>query len=388
MFLLFSICLYSAFYISAILIFKMADETKCKTQKKGIIIFGVIFISLFASLRDVNVGTDTANTVQLYLEEQYSKKLLFSSFSEFLHGNLLYYVISNIIHFCGLGTRTFLFILELCTVAPVAISAYKKRKQIPIHIVLSIFLLLYFQLSFNWMRQSAASAFILLTLINAQQKNIKQAVFTAIMAVLFHSSAIIGLFLLIYVYTFMRIKKKSRRCTFGICLMVLFLFLLTQWELIVSYGISSGILPSTYAGYLRVFSGQTTVESWFAVGIRTYGDFVIKIILVVIPFVFPRKRISTDEVRQLDFYKIMSVIGLIIYGYILLTMHSSYGNRISYSIEYIQLVNLGACYVRPTRGKGMIPLQNILIIGAVLLYNVWLYYILAWHDTVPFVFNF
>ncbi len=383
-----TICLYSIFYSSVIFLFKIADEAKSKFKKKRIIFLGIIFVALFASLRDVSVGTDTTETVRLYFVEQYTRKLDFTTFSEFLHSNLFYYVIANVIYTLGLGTRTFLFLLEVCTVAPVAVSAYKKRKQIPLHITLGIFLLLYFQLSFNWIRQSAASAFILLTLVNVQEKCKKQAVFTAIMAVMLHSSAIFGLILLAFSYIFMRVKNRYWRFACGIGCIVIFISLLTQWEAIVSFGITSGILPTTYAGYLRVFSGQTTVESWFLVGIRTYVEFAIRILLVVLPFILKKRDASSDEQIQLDFNKIITVIGLIIYGYVLLNMHSAYGNRISYAVEYIQLINLGSCYVRTTKTRGVIPLRNMIIIGAVSFYNIWLYYILGWHDTVPFVFGF
>lgn len=382
-----TVCLYIIFYISAIFIFKIADKAINDVTKKRLVCAGVIFVALFASLRDISVGTDTSETVQMYLVDQYTRKLDINDFSEFLHGDILYFVIANIIHRLGLGTRTFLFILELFTIAPVAVSAYEKRNQIPLHITVGIYLLLYFQLSFNWIRQSAASAFILLTLVYAQENCKKKAVLAAIMSVMLHSSGIIGLLLLAFTYIFMRIKNKYWRFAFGFGFMLIFLVLLTQWETIVTFGIGSGILPDTYAGYLRVFSGQTTVERWFKVGQRTYGEFAIRVLLVALPFILTKKNASLKERMQFNFYKIISVLGLIIYGYVLFSMHSAYGNRISYAVDYIQFVNLGACCVRSTEGRWVTPVRNIIIAGTVVFYNVWLYYVLGWHATVPFIFG-
>ena len=87
----------------------------------------------------------------------------------------------------------------------------------------------------------------------------------------------------------MRAKNKYRRLAFGIGFIVIFIALLRQWEAIVSFGITSAILPTTYSGYLRVFSGQTTIEGWFSVGIRTYGEFVIRILLVVLSFLLKKR---------------------------------------------------------------------------------------------------
>lgn len=344
-------------------------------------------MAIFACMRDIHIGTDTANTLSIYLVEQYEKDIIFSNLSDFLHGDILYFILAQIIYFFHLGPKTFLFLLEICTLIPVALCAYIKREHIPIHITMLIFSLLYYQLSFNWIRQSVSSAYILLTLVYAQHKSIKAA-FTAIIAILFHSSAIIGLGLLLFVYAFMHIKNKKAQMAAGIWFIVVFLILLLQWEIIIAFGINHGILPERYAGYLRVFSGITTVESWFLVGKRMYIDYLLRIVLVITPILLSKKNLPIREQKNANFYKMISIIGLIIYSYILLGMHSSYGNRITYSIEYIQVLNLGLCYSKSLKYKGSIPLCNIFIIGIVILYNIWLYYVLGWHDTVPFVFGF
>lgn len=385
---LLTVSLYAVVYGTATFVFKATNDTKNESKRRGLLVCGIIIMAAFACLRDIRVGTDTADTISLYFVGQYGRNIAFSSISDFLHGDILYFIIANIIHLFCLGSKTFLFLMEICIVTPVAISAYIKRDRIPIHITMLIFLLLYYQVGFNWMRQSAASACVLLMLVFAQNKLIKKAVVTAGLAILFHSSAIIGLILLLFVYTFIRIKNKYWRVTFGIGFMVVFFLLLRQWEVIVSFGIASGIFPASYSGYLRVFSGQTTVERWFMVGNRTYVDYLLRVALAIFPIVFARKHLPTEEQRNANFYKMMGVVGLIIYSYILLNMHSAYGNRISYSIEYIQLLNLGMCCSQSSGGKGIVPLRNIVIIGLALFYNVWLYYVLAWHATVPFMFGF
>ena len=313
---LLTVSLYIVVYSTAILVFKAADSTKSEAKKKRIVVCGIIFMALFACMRDISVGTDTAETISLYFADQYERNIALDSIEDLLHGDVLYFVIANIIHLFHLGSKTFLFVLELCVLSPVAICAYIKRDRIPIHITMLIFSLLYYQLTFNWIRQSAASAFILLTLVYAQNKAIKRAIITAILAVLFHSSAIIGLTLLLFAYTFMRIKNKYLRTVFGVGFMAVFLILLLQWETIVSFGVSYGILPARYEGYLRVFSGQTTVESWFRIGTKTYVDYFLRIAIVMVPIVLSKKNLSLNEQQNVSFYKIIGIIGLIIYSYI------------------------------------------------------------------------
>lgn len=385
---LLTVSLYTFVYGTATFVFKAADSTKSELKRKRFLVCGIIIMAIFACMRDISVGTDTADTISSYFVNQYGKDITFNGISDFLHGDVLYFIIANTIHLFGLGPKTFLFVLEICIVTPVVISAYIKRNRIPIHITMLIFSLLYYQIGFNWIRQSASSACILLMLVYAQNKLIKKAAVTSVLAILFHSSAINGMMLLLFVYTFMRIRNKYWQAVFGIGFMVVFLFLLLKWEMIVSFGITFGILPASYAGYLRVFSGQTTVERWFMVGNKTYVDYLLRIVLVIFPIVFARKHLSLEEQKNVNFYKMIGVVGLIIYSYILLNMHSAYGNRISYSIEYIQILNIGMCCSQSSGVKGIVPLRNVVVIGLALFYNIWLYYVLAWHATVPFIFGF
>lgn len=385
---LLTVSLYTFIYGTATFVFKAADNTKSELKRKRLLVCGIIIMAIFASMRDISVGTDTADTISSYFVNQYGRNIAFNGILNFLHGDILYFVIANLIHLFCLGPKTFLFILEICIVTPVVMSAYIKRNSIPVHITMLIFSLLYYQTGFNWIRQSASSAFILLMLVYAQNKSIKKAAVASVLAILFHSSAIIGLMLLLFVYTFMRIRNKYWQTVFGIGFMAVFLFLLLQWEIIISFGITSGILPTSYSGYLRVFSGQSTVERWFMVGNRTYVDYLLRIVLVILPIVFARKHLPLEEQKNVNFYKMIGAVGLIIYSYILLNMHSAYGNRISYSVEYIQILNIGMCCSQSSGVKGIVPLRNAVVIGLALFYNIWLYYVLAWHATVPFVVGF
>ena len=249
-----------------------------------------------------------------------------------------------------------------------------------------LFMLLYYQIGFNWIRQSIANAFVLLAIVLAEEDKKKKAIVLCIFAVLFHSSAIIGLALFLFTYAFMHIKNKYARAFFGIGFIALFLLLLTNWDRLFALGINYGILPSTYAGYLRVFTGQTTVSRWFKVGTRTYVDYVWRVLIAILPWVLSFN--ETNEFKnKTKYFKMVAIIGLIIYSFVFFRMHSAYGNRVSYTIEYVQIFTLGMCYRKSNNGKLVVPVKNIVIIGLAIIYNIWLYYVLGWHDTVPFVFN-
>lgn len=382
-----TILLYFAVYSISILAFKTANDSASNKTRKRYIAIGIIILAIIASARDIHVGTDTQDTIVQFFFNQIGRSIRTEGIFSFLNSDIPYYLIANILHFLHLGEHSFLFVMELLILIPVGIVAYKKRESIPIHLTMLIFSLLYYQVGFNWIRQSAANAFVLLALICFQEKKPQKAIILALVGIMVHTSALIGLSLLLFAYAFMRIRNKYVKAIFGIAFMFLFLYLISRWQNLFSFAIQSGILPSRFSGYFRVFSGQTRVDSWFRVGIRTYIDYFIRVLIVALPVFATRKDFDELELGNIKYYKIISLMAIIIYSYILFTMHSAYGNRISYSIEYVQILTLGStCSMRVSHGR-TIPLRNILVIGLALIYNIWLYYVLGWHDTVPFVFG-
>lgn len=385
--ILLTIFIYLFVYCVATLIFMAADKSKSVINERNYILLGILFLSLFACCRDIHVGTDTAETISLYLNDQVNRVLEFNSITDFINGNILYFILAKLLGLFHLGEKSFMFLMEFFIVMPIAICARMRKNRIPIHITMAIFMLLYYQLGFNWIRQSIASAFVLLGLTLAEEKKGKQSIAVFIIAVLFHSSAVIGGALLFFTYTFMRLKNKYVRAIFGIGFMVLFMFLVMNWDRLFAIGINYGILPPTYAGYLRVFTGQTTVSRWFQVGRRTYVDYILRVLIVILPLILVKSDSNSAETRTINYYKMTAIVGLILYSYVLFGMHSAYGNRITYTIEYVSILNLGMSYKESNGSKWIVPLRNIVIFGLIISYNIWLYYVLGWHDTVPFIFS-
>ena len=351
-------------------------------------LLGILFLSLFAALRDISIGVDTADTIALYFEDQHGRTISLKGITDIINGDIVFVLISNVFHALHLGSKSFLFLLEVLILTPIAVIAYIRREKVPISITMFLYLILYYQIGFNWIRQSIACAFLLLAVVYFQEKKYRNSCLMAVLSILFHSSALIGIALFAYIYTFMRIRKRLFRLLFGGTFLILFFFILLEWETIFSWCIAQGIFPPRYAGYLRVFSGQTTVENWFYVGKRTYVDYLIRILLGAIPFIFSRRKQLFFDTKIIDYYKAATILYLIIYSYVLLEMHSAYANRITYALEYVQILSLGMCYAPSPSRRRCVPVRNIVIIWAAILYNVWLYYILGWHATVPFLFCF
>ena len=353
---IFTIFTYSIIYGGAFIFFKSADRAASDSKRKYLVFAGIIYLSIFASVRDISVGTDTATTLQGYFGSRSSFPII-DVFSDYGGIFYLFSYVFQILHF---GQKSILFCLELLILTPVAICAWMRRKQTPIYITMTLFLLLFYQVAFNWIRQSIACSF--------------------------HASVLIGIAIFASSYLCIVINNRILKILCISMLFVVVILLFSQWDMIALWGIKVGILPDNYKRYVSIFTGEVRLDRWFGIGKRTYGDYFIRVLFVLIPIIYQRPMLDKHEKGNLKHYIMITIIALLIYSFVLFGIRSPYGNRITYTVEYVHLLNLGSCCSAKVHRKGIVPLRNLIIISVALLYNVWLYYVLGWHDTVPFYF--
>lgn len=388
-----TIILYLIVYISSFAFFCFAD----KAQKKQIairrIVIGVLILSIFAGVRDKSVGTDTAKTITLYFDEAKNISSLGTLFSQFIlfRSSFIYLLLAKIVLKAGLGFRTFLTIIQVLTVGFVAACAYYRRKTTPIAITMLLFSLLYYQLSFNWIRQSITCSFLLFAVVLFFEGKKKKSVVIMLISILFHSSAIIGIALFVVILFISRVKKKYLNAVI-ILLTVILTIIMRNWQTIALIGIERGILPSTYQGYINVFSGAhgSTFLGWFIIGKKAYVEYALRVLMLLFPYLATRRKSSRGEnLDQYAFFQMGAFFSVLIYSAALFGLHTAYGNRVTICLDYLYIVYFGLMEYRTKSAKGLtVPLSGFFIILLCLFYNIWLYYVMGWHGTVPYHFSF
>ncbi len=173
-----------------------------KTQKKHLFwLFSVLSIlipTLLAGLRDYEIGTDTMNYFKLkrYWAGAVSAESLGAYMKYYMgigYGEPLFALLCGFVAQVFGNYSVFLFVVHAVIVTGFYIGAYRFRKEVNPAIVLVVFYLLYYCQSLNIMRQYMAMATVFAALADITEKKYLRYCICVAVAVLFHTSALLGL---------------------------------------------------------------------------------------------------------------------------------------------------------------------------------------------------
>lgn len=391
-----TIFIYAVVYSISLFLFSVADRTSNSVKLKNIIIIAVLLLAFFASLRNFEVGTDTNSTLLEYFDIAGT----FNSIPNILYSDLaankiVFIVISKIIKMIGLGERVFLFIMEILVLAPIAAIAYIRKNRNSITSTMLFFLFLYYQLSFNWIRQCISASFLLLAIVVFCDGRKKNALIFAIISVLFHTSALLGIIMFTVAWISSNSNRKFLRRFLIMITVLATLILMRYWQTIALYLINQGILPASYRGYVNVFSGAhgQSYKGWFVIGTRTYIEYFLRILFFCIPSIIVLRsngeRMACNEKYRKEFYffRMCSFLSVLIYSAGLIGLHTAYVNRITCYLDFANILYFGfACRKAIDSRRLVYTYYELCVFLLCIVYNIWLYYVLGWHATVPFYF--
>jgi len=308
-----------------------------KKKKKSFLIFSAFSIllpCLLAAFRGENVGNDVA----VYAERVFFLSGRVSSLSElfllntrFEPGYMFLGFISSIVF---QSFNMMLFLTQLLIDVPIYVCAYKIRDKIPMWSTMLCFYFLFYISSFNIMRESIGAAFILLAFIEMLEKHNKRAVLFAVIAFLFHRTAIIGFALILFIIIINSIKTKTTRFAVIIGVVIAIMVLLTHAKAILAFMSDLGIIPQRYVTTYSVLieGGSTYLSQLF---LTNYIELIVKWGGLIIPLLFYRKRNNLRE-EQFKYSLFVGVLmAVLINTGVFVFMHSSYGYRISLYLEYL-----------------------------------------------------
>lgn len=224
-----------------------------------LMIISIFLLCIIAGVRDITVGTDiTVYVTRLMTVVESSPNIidyLISSESD---------IFFSLIIFLGfkLGDiNTVLFIIELMVVIPIYIYAYLEKNEKSFTLVNLVFFLTMYCVSLNFMRQSIAMAFCILSYHFFDCKKEKKAFLLIMVAMLFHKTAVIfvGIFFINYL-----IKNNIKYRSINIILIIFGSLLVCQF-------MENIVALSSYSDYLdranQTFSLGSIIKKlfWFAI---------------------------------------------------------------------------------------------------------------------------
>ena len=166
----------------------------------------LLFVSIFAGIRSVDVGTDVSYYVVKHFEwaKMYDKK--FVDFVKYMYSyeevDFLYAVIQYLgANFFG-NLHIVLFILSFITNTFVYLAIKEENKKISVPIAWIFYCLLFFNTSLNIVRQSCAIAivFYIAILYSSKKISLKKFLLFGIFAALFHRTAILAIVVILFLW--------------------------------------------------------------------------------------------------------------------------------------------------------------------------------------------
>lgn len=220
------------YFLTFIIVMILAIITqKLMVRHKKISIFlcliGIIILSLLAGLRSIDVGRD----LRVYVISSFNNCRNFSSIISYLDyysfKEPLYYSLNYIVYKCSGDINVLLFVIQLIISSIIYYIAYKESENNKgtFSIYILSYIIVWYNTTFNIVRQSLAIAIILLGFKSLIEKNDKKFILLTFLAFLFHSSAIFCLlFLLIRKVSEFK-NRKIYLFFLPIILMLIFIFL-------------------------------------------------------------------------------------------------------------------------------------------------------------------
>ena len=312
------------------------------------------------------------------------------AYSEFIK-EPIYWVISYFIRKITDSSQVFLFVIQFITIGPIALLAYEKRKELPVSIMMTVYMLMFYQLSFNIIRQSVAAAFLLLAYYKMVNKQYIPAIIFGSFAVLFHNSGVIGVSLVLLIHVWINVQSRVLRITIVFLSIIIGIVFLLTWRQVTSWLVDKGYLNQVYDTYIDIFSGQ--VESkWTTFKSRTLFIEIFRIIGTAI-FVLLLKGTHTGTEREIRMLKYAAVVSLIIYTIIAVGFNSTLGHRATIFLDYFQIPLFARYFPKvyvlnngSRRPKIVVPKTGVqFCIVYCLLFNLAIFMLLNFCHTLPYV---
>ncbi|MBE6751830.1 MAG: EpsG family protein [Ruminococcaceae bacterium] len=365
---------YVLVFLSSILFGYWATRINPKTNRGLVFLCSLISIlipSILAGLRDVSLGTD----VELYLVPHFETALHTETFSHYMSliwqketgYMLLVFLVAKIFG----NIQWLLFFIEFIIILCVYIGAWKLRKQISLPLVLLVYYLIFYNDTYNLLRQAIAMAIVFMA-VNwlFEKKYVKYLIFVFIAAT-FHTTAVMGLIVFV-VYYFLEgerfrsdISAKTMR---GYVLLVCVISGCILLPNIVNALVNMGVLHSRYLMYFVRESVSNNLSNTLL--------YLVEIILVMC-----FAKVVQNEDSKFVFLKINLYFTFIT---LQLSQVMYFGYRMSLYFAIINVL-LFARITRVSESKKTNILISIFVIGLLSVFWYYLYIVGGVSNTYPYL---
>lgn len=246
----------------------------------------ILLLTLLAGLRASTVGTDTTSyALPLYQLASHSDSFAgfyssswyrvwrYSEVSSFEIGYLILVWLSS-----RLGSfQILLSLTSLLTIAPIYAALALKRDRVSLTVSMMLFMLVNFNTTLNGMRQWIAIAFVLLAVFALYRDDMPvfrqwKVILSLFVAFLFHTSAIIGILLLIIRLLLRKGNPVPRYFVITASALAVLLALGTMGRLLTAFGLDKYVTYIGTGSVHIVFSALTLQVPFFLLALYLFNS--------------------------------------------------------------------------------------------------------------------
>lgn len=318
---MFYYCIFflSSFFISISSLFSKKND---KLLKIIFAILGILVLAIVSGARDYSIGTDTLN-YNLAYNYAYTSANLIQYCNNLKAMNGIEYgfsVFSYLIARSGMSPHGFYFICQLLIALNIYLALNKLSPELNVTLGWMTYCFMFYTSSFNILRQTIALSFILLGIAFLYENEVIKSIIMIIIACFFHTSAIIGVFILVTGYSVIKIKNKKTSTVVILLIMVSILMLPREIDFLNFVGAFS----DKYSGYLvenakvsiliTMFSRLPMIFCMFWSLVKNRGknsrrDVYVYLLILFELMMLPLQSVSPAVARLLLYFGISKVVG-------------------------------------------------------------------------------
>ncbi|MFQ6819637.1 MAG: EpsG family protein [Blautia sp.] len=387
MYKVFSCFLYITVFSISLFCTNRAEKRLNKKKKHGFVLYSVIAVSILclaASLRDIEVGSDT---IRYY--EYYETALGYSSFKNYYSRFQIQGVEIGYLFFCFVLSRLHLpvefmsFILEALIVVPVFFYALKKRNIRPAWTYMAVFIFVFYNVSYNATRQLVALSFLLLAYYSLIEKGkLIPCILYSALALSFHRSAFIGIVFIIIGVIYKNIKISVLRQIGLLCGFIVLALSPFYFDRIFDLLYSLGMISNRNSFYMEVFTGTTGNSMFEGLGINGYASILFRVLFLILPFIFlyKSKEMLSDDAKAVT---VIVIIGVVFYASAALAFNTIHIYRITMYSEIFWIPYFARLYTANSKKGGMykVNIRNIIFVFFLFAYWYLTFIVFNYHQT-------
>lgn len=332
-------------------------KVKQKRARQIFFILSIVFPAFMAGIR-YGIGTDYLGVYKPYFIRVVNSTDVFMTSRYEIGYELINIFVAKFLHF---GFPTVMFICSIITITFIQLGLRKYKDKINITVAMTVFMLLYYQMSFNLVRQlmSVSIIFYAFTVLN---KSKPKYVLLILLASCFQITSIVMLSILIIE----PICTNSKYNVFKYAIIIILLILILNYKFLYSVLINIDFIKYYVGSYLR------TTDSNIGIGV------IARVVPFIIPFLFLSKEDKEQKDIQLMYYIFLLGSTFRVLAYVTTT----YAERIALYFTISQIFLVGY-YV-----KNIVKYRKTISIGLIS-YTIFLWYydyiMQNMNETIPYM---